>query len=278
MIKPFLKWAGGKSQLLPVILPLIPEKIDTYYEPFVGGGAVLFALQPKNAIVSDKNWRLINCYEVIQSDPEALIQKIQALGESDKETYKTQKALINSKTAWKVPEVDLAAAFIYLNKTCYNGLYRVNKKGEFNTPFGDYKNPTIVDPESIRDTSRYLSTNNIILRHGDFLLYIERTGIAPNDFVYFDPPYAPSSDTSFANYESGGFDDDNHRRLRAACSALTRKGVKWMQSNSDTPFIRELYKGYRMIEVQARRNINCNGSQRGPVGELLIMNYDETKK
>ena len=278
MIKPFLKWAGGKRQLLLVILPLIPKKFNTYYEPFLGGGAVFFAIQPKKAVINDLNEHLINCYRVVRDAPSELMREL-AHYENTQEFYTQIKNAFNkgpmgSDDASKNIH---AAMFLYLNKTGFNGLYRVNSQGDFNIPFGRYKTVSIANAALIYPVSYYLVTNSIAIFSSDFSTALK--GARENDFIYLDPPYDPLPNTrSFTQYQSSGFSEFEQKRLKDVCDTLTQRNAKWLLSNADTPFIRELYREYRMIEVQARRNINCDGSQRGPIGELLIMNYEETKQ
>ena len=273
LVQPFLKWAGGKRQLLPALRPLLPNKISRYFEPFLGGGAVFLDRQPENAIVNDFNAELINCYQVIRDYPEELLQETLKHFNTSEHFYYVREMDRNPDFAQR-PAIERAARLIYLNKTCYNGLFRVNSQGQFNVPFGDYKNPVIADPAIIRALSRYLKTAKIIFRSGDFA---EAVGDAKKgDFVYFDPPYDPISDTaSFTGYSLNGFDRSEQRRLRDLCDTLTTRKVNVIVSNSDTAFIRELYSGkhYTIHTVQARRNINSVSSGRGKIDEVFILNY-----
>jgi DNA adenine methylase len=272
-VRPFLKWAGGKRQLLPAILGKIPAGIRTYFEPFAGGGAVLFALQPPRACINDANAELVNLYRVVQSDPEALIASAKKHRHSETYYYK-QRALDRSEGFSTTPAVNRASRILFLNKTCYNGLFRVNRSGQFNAPFGHYKNPCIVDEAVIRAVSRYFNEAQVTITCEDFAEAV--VGARKGDFVYLDPPYDPVSDTaSFTSYHLNRFGKDEQRRLKALCDDLTRRQCRLLLSNSDTAFIRELYgdkKRYTLTTVAAKRNINSVGSGRGKISELLIEN------
>jgi DNA adenine methylase len=273
LVQPFLKWAGGKRQLLAIIRPLIPAGFRRYYEPFLGGGAVFFDRQPQNAIVNDFNAELINCYSVIRDTPEELLAETVKHFNTSEYFYQVRE-MDRSPAYANLSPVERAARLIYLNKTCYNGLFRVNGQGQFNVPFGDYKNPVIADPAIIRAISRYLNKSNIIFRSQDFAQAVAEA--KRGDFVYFDPPYDPVSDTaSFTGYSLNGFDKKEQGRLKETCDELTRHGVKVLISNSNTPFIRELFSEeiYSLQVVQARRNINSVSSGRGKIDEVLIRNY-----
>jgi DNA adenine methylase len=238
LVQPFLKWAGGKRQLLPDILPLIPKGFNRYFEPFVGGGAVLFALQPQVATINDPNLELINCYQTIKNHPQALIQ-LASTYKNDSDAYYQVRELDRSAAFQSLSSLERAARLLYLNKTCYNGLFRVNRQGQFNVPFGSYKNPIIADPEVIHAISTYLNQADILYLNGDFARAVQQA--TRGDFVYFDPPYDPVSETaSFTSYSLNGFDREQQVRLQQTCDALTERGVKWLLSNSDTPFIRRL--------------------------------------
>ena len=273
LVQPFMKWAGGKRQLLPALRPLIPSSIKCYYEPFLGGGAVFFDQQPKTAVVNDFNAELINCYEVIRDCPEELLEETQKHPNESDHFYRVREMDRNPKYAL-LSQVERAARLIYLNKTCFNGLFRVNSQGQFNVPFGDYKNPAIADPAIIRAISDYLNKAKIIFRSQDFAAAV--IDAKRGDFVYFDPPYDPVSDTaSFTGYSLNGFDRKEQERLKDECDLLTLRGVKVLLSNSDTPFIRELYdtSDYTIQSVQARRAINADPAGRGKTDEVLILNY-----
>ena len=267
--RPFLKWAGGKTQLLPHLIHRIPNSFNRYIEPFIGGGALFFALQPKVALIADCNQELINCYQVVRTDVEALIEELKVY-RYDKEMYYAVRELDRRPDFGELSRVKRAARLIYLNKTCFNGLYRVNSKGYFNVPFGTYTDPTIVDAENLRACSKVLQRT--VIQSGNFeqVLEIAEAG----DFVYFDPPYAPSSGTAdFTSYSKEGFDDAAQEMLLLVCLQLNQRGVKWMVSNSNTTLIQELYRGFKVEPVGASRAINSKASKRGSVIELLIRNF-----
>ena len=267
--RPFLKWAGGKSQLLKQYAPYFPDRgqIHHYYEPFLGSAAVFFRLHPENAFLSDVNRNLVEVYEIVQKNVEQLIGVLGEYTNSEQEFYR-----IRSLVPSELSRIERAARLIYLNKTCYNGLYRENKRGEFNVPFGRYKNPKICDSSRLRMASTALKGVN--LRTADFTKAVASAG--QGDFVYLDPPYAPVNRTSsFTSYNHLGFDEIDQRRLASTFDELSSRGCRVMQSNSNTPLVHELYggKGYRLVEISARRFINSKGDGRGPVTELLVLNY-----
>lgn len=265
--RPFLKMVGGKTFLLPEILPRLPKKIGTYYEPFVGGGAVFFALAWEerfaHAVLSDANKDLIGTYQAVRNSVKQVVAEL-SKHVYEEDYYYTVRAL-DPKT------LDLysrAARFIYLNKTCFNGLYRVNKKGEFNVPFGRYTNPTICDEEGLRSVNKVLSWRTYVQckNFDDAAL-----SACKGDAVYFDPPYVPASQTSnFTAYTAGGFGYKEQEYLRDVAAKLVKKGVHVLLSNSDTPLTRKLYRGFKIESVQAPRRVNSKGGKRGNVGELLI--------
>jgi DNA adenine methylase len=269
---PVVKWVGGKRQLLDEIAPRLPKRITTYCEPFLGGGAVLFSLQPRNAIVNDLNADLMLVYEVIRDDVELLIAALEQ-HENTAEYFYNIRDLDRDKNAYReMSAVERASRIIYLNKTCYNGLFRVNASGEFNSPFGHYKNPNIVNAPVLRAVSKYLTANNIQLLHIDFEEVLQR--VPRGGFVYLDPPYDPVSDTaSFTGYNRGGFGREEQERLKRCCDELAARGVRFLLSNSATSFIKELYTGYTVEIVHAKRAINSDASKRGAVEEVLIRNY-----
>lgn len=267
---PFLKWAGGKSRLLKQYAPYFParDQIRRYYEPFIGSAAVFFHLQPANARLSDVNEKLVEVYRVVQQDVEALIEVLK--GHKNDRDYYYQ---IRGQDPGKLSPVERAARLIFLNKTCYNGLYRENRKGDFNVPFGRYKNPTICDRARLRKAS--LGLQGVELQVADFSCSVAKA--SAGDFVYFDPPYIPLNSTSnFTSYNRFGFGLDDQRRLAETIHQLTGRGCKVMLSNSGVPLVYELYgsRGYRFITIQARRNINSKAERRGAITELLIINYD----
>ena len=267
---PFLKWAGGKRQLLPQYAPYFPlrDTIQRYFEPFIGSAAVFFHLQPPQATLSDRNEKLIEVYRAVQQDVEAVIEALQPHRNEEDYYYAVRAQDPTGLTA-----AERAARLIYLNKTCYNGLYRENSRGEFNVPFGRYKNPKICNKKRLRTAARALE--GVTLGAGDFAEVVATAGVG--DFVYFDPPYAPLSATSsFTSYDKYGFNQADQVRLAETIQMLTGRGCCIMLSNSSAPFIYELYQGngYRIIPITARRSINSKPDKRGPVKELLILNYD----
>lgn len=272
LLSPILKWVGGKRQLLSEIIPLIDESCDNYVEPFIGGGAVLFRLQPKKAIINDYNTELINVYRTVRDDLDglvALLQEHEKYNSSD--YYYEVRALDRTPDFDKMSNLEKAARIIYLNKTCYNGLYRVNSLGQFNSPYGRYKNPNIVNEVVLRAISKYLNRNEISIRSGDYKDVLN--DIEKNSFVYLDPPYMPiSSSSSFTGYTEGGFGYDKQVELKEECDKLNSKGVHFLQSNSDCEEIRELYKDYRIKVVKAKRAINSDAKKRGQINEVLIYN------
>lgn len=269
VLKPILKWVGGKRQLLDDILPLIPQCCSTYVEPFVGGGAVLLSLQPKKAVINDYNAELINVYVCVRDHLEELLEMLERHKElnSAGHFYKV-RALDREPGFEDLPPVERAARIIYLNKTCYNGLYRVNSAGQFNSPYGKYKNPAIVNEPVVRAMSTYLNGGVKILC-GDYGQALK--GLRKGAFVYLDPPYMPiSSSSSFTGYTEGGFGYDEQVRLKEECDKLASKGIHFMQSNSDCPEIRALYSDYEILTVKAKRAINSRGNRRGEINEVLI--------
>jgi DNA adenine methylase len=266
-LKPFVKWAGGKRQLLDHIVANLPKEYDRYFEPFLGGGAVLLHLQPTEAIVSDVNPELINAFEVIKDQPDALMKKISKMKNDEEFFYKVRK----QKPA-KLKPVDRAARFIYLNKTCFNGLYRENSRGEFNVPFAFHKNPTIAEPENIQNLHEYLTTQKVKLVSADYrqILLEAKAG----DFVYIDSPYFPLKKGSFTKYAKNDFTLKDHQDLAEVYKALCDRGCKVLMSNSNTKFIKDLYKDFTIIPVPARRSINSKGNGRAKdLIEVLIKNY-----
>lgn len=276
-IKPLLKWAGGKRQLLSYILPKIPSDYNCYLEPFIGGASVLMAISPKKAIVNDLNFDLINTYLAVRDYPEELIQILKEHKiNHNEEYYYYVRAFDRELNYKKLTSVEKAARLIYLNHTCYNGLYRVNNDGFYNTPIGKYKNPKILDEINIKNVSRYFKENDIRFMCTDYLdmLKLARKG----DFVYLDPPYDPISESaSFTKYTKNGFDKEDQIKLKEECDRLDKIGVYFLQSNSDTEFIRELYKDYYIETIEASRNINSIGNKRKKVNEVLISNYKRSE-
>ena len=280
LAQPFLKWAGGKRQLLPVIKEFQPTKYTQYYEPFVGAGAVLFFMQPKKSTINDTNSELINCYQVIKDQPQELLAQIQHHKEQNSQEYYYKLREQDRKDDFKnLSLVQRAARIIYLNKTCFNGLFRVNSRGQFNVPYGKYSNPVIADPAVIRAVSEYLNRANVRIKCGDFEKAINTA--RKGAFIYFDPPYHPLSDTSsFTGYSINGFGEEEQIRLKQVCDKLSDRGCQVLASNSASPFIKELYDDprYEIIDVLATRAINAVGSKRGKINELLIHNRYEREK
>ena len=268
-VRPVLKWAGGKRQLLPELLARLPQSFNGYHEPFVGGGAVFFELVAQGRIatayLSDANPSLIDVYLGLRDGVDDVIAALRQ-HRYERDYYYQMRALRPADLS--LPQ--RAARIIYLNKTCYNGLYRENRRGEFNVPFGRYKNPTICDEPNLRAAAAVLRGVDIARRPFDSVLDYAKEG----DFVYFDPPYHPVSATAnFTSYDRDGFGPDDQRRLRDVVAKLREHGVAAMVSNSDTPFIRELYDGFRIDQVQAARAVNSQANGRGKVAELIIRNY-----
>ena len=269
---PVVKWVGGKRQLLPQILPLIPKRMSAYCEPFLGGGAVLFALQPRRALVNDLNQDLITVYRVIKENADALIEHLSRHENTPEYFYRIRDLDRDREAYAALSDVEKASRLLYLNKTCYNGLFRVNASGAFNSPYGHYRRPNIVNEQTIRGVSRYFNSCDITFFSGDFAAVLDR--VPRGGFVYLDPPYDPVSDTaSFTGYNRGGFGREEQVRLKACCDALTARGVRFLLSNSATPFIRELYSSYHVSIVQARRAVNAVASRRGAIEEVLVRNY-----
>ena len=271
-ISPILKWVGGKRQLLPSIVPRIPKSYSTYVEPFLGGGALLFATQPKVALVNDVNEELINVYQVVKDDVEELVSLLKTYDSSSETFYRIRGLDRDVEKYASLSDVERAARIIYLNKTCFNGLFRVNRKGQFNVPFGKYKKPNIVNESVLRGVSKYFNSVDITFISKDYLSVLE--SIPSDSFVYLDPPYDPVSETAnFTGYAKGGFRRDEQVKLRDACVALDDMGIKFMLSNSATVFIKELYADFEINIVGANRAVNSNGSKRGKVEEVIIRNY-----
>ena len=275
--KPFVKWAGGKRQLLPELRKRVPAKFGTYFEPFVGGGALFFDLAPERAVLVDANQRLIRAYRGVRDSVEHVIATLKAYALHHSEDY--YYSVRDHRPDQAVEDAYVATWFIYLNKTGFNGLYRVNRKNEFNVPFGKYKNPAICDEENLRACSLalrgaghgYVSDQHVELFHGDFKTFEPRA--VAGDFVYFDPPYAPLTATSnFTSYTAGGFSAKDQEDLRDLALRLKEGGVHVLISNSSAEVIEKLYldKGFEIESVQARRNINSKASKRGAIEEFLI--------
>lgn len=266
--RPFVKAVGGKTSSLPFLLEHAPKKIRTYFEPMVGGGALFFALAGegrfRSAWLNDANAELMRAYKAVQAHVEPLIWTLGAM-KNTKSFFLAERAEDPSI----LPLVERAARFVYLNKTAFNGLYRVNSKGKFNTPFGYYPKPRICDPDNLRACSE-------VLQHVDLTstMGYERclVGAGPEDFIYLDPPYLPvSKSANFTSFTPGGWKFSDHEQLAAVFAGLARRGVPVMLSNADVPLAWELYAGYQVERTRVRRNVSCKGEGRGPVGEILVV-------
>lgn len=273
LVAPVVKWVGGKRQLLDALTPLFPKHFASYCEPFLGGGAVLFKLQPNTAYVNDINSELIQMYEVIRDSVDELISALSEHPNEEKHFYSVRDWDRNKEQYEKLSKVQKAARIIYLNKTCYNGLFRVNNAGEFNTPFGHYKNPIIVNAPTLKAVSTYFQEAHITFSNTDYSEVLAK--VPKGTFVYLDPPYDPVSDTAnFTGYTKFGFDRSEQIRLKQHCDELDRRGINFMLSNSATKFIMEEYSAYNITIVKANRAINSNATKRGQVEEVVVRNYE----
>lgn len=279
--QPFIKWVGGKRGLLSQILPLIPKNFNNYFEPFLGGGALFFELyslghlKNKNIYLFDINSELINAYNMVKNNPTLLINELEVFKEKhSKEFYYEVRAWDREDDYLDIDKLLRATRFIYLNKTCFNGLYRVNKKNQHNVPIGNYKNPNICDAEVIYNASDALQNATIMsTSYKDVLKYASK-----DDFVYFDPPYYPLTETSsFTSYSEFDFLENEQFELFELFDTLSEKDIKVLHSNSDTKFIKDLYSKYEIKEIQANRFINSKSSDRGKINESLIINYIDKK-
>ena len=274
-MKPFTKWVGGKRQLLKPILELIPNNYNHYYELFIGGGAVLFELAPNQASINDRNAELVLAYNVVKNNVEELIVELKkhALNNS-KDYYLDIRSMDRDDRLNGLTDVERAARLLYMLRVCFNGLYRVNSKNQFNVPYGSYKNPKIVDEDNLREVSAYLNKHNVTITNLDF--EEASKNITKGDLVYLDPPYAPLSKTeSFTSYTADGFSSNDQVRLRDLFIELTNRGAYVILSNSSANLVYELYQPYakQIIEVDATRMINSKASNRGAVKEVLITNF-----
>tara|TARA_Y100000768_G_C23985251_1_gene688417 strand:+ start:833 stop:1678 length:846 start_codon:yes stop_codon:yes gene_type:complete len=274
MTKPFIKWAGGKYRLADKFIPLLPLKFNNtesqYFEPMIGSGGFFFKYLPQKAYLSDINYNLVNTYNVIKNDVENLIVNLKIHEfQHDKKYFYKMRDKFNKLIKNNEDLTDIAALFIYLNRTCFNGLYRENSKGEFNVPIGKYKNPTICNEKNLRSVNKLLK-NIEIKCHG-------YDDIKPNkgDFVYFDPPYIPLEKTSFTKYSSDDFFEKDHRLLMNFCRKLDQNGVYFMISNSNTSLTKEIYSNFNIKEIQVMRTIAGSHSKRGIAKELVITNYSD---
>jgi DNA adenine methylase len=276
LLQPFLKWAGGKRQILPVLREYLPKSFKNYHEPFVGAGAVLFDIQPSKAAINDINFELINCYQVIKDSVEELIEKL-CVHINEKDYYYSVRDLDRKEEFKSLSPIERASRILFLNKTCYNGLFRVNSDGQFNVPFGKYKNPKIVNEIVLRAVNNYLNNNSVSIMNVDFEEAVK--GAKKGDLIYFDPPYDPLSDTSsFTGYNLHGFRKEDQVRLRDLFVKLSDKGCFVALSNSSTQFIRDLYKDFKIVTVEANRAINSVASGRGKIEEVLVLNYEQLDK
>jgi DNA adenine methylase len=276
MSRPFVKWVGGKARLLGQISEYYPHEFGTFYEPFVGGGAMYFSLNPDKAHINDLNKTLAGVYINIKSDVEKLINELADLQsfywsledlDKKKQLFLEKRSLFN-----ELPSVDFekAVLFIFLNKTCFNGMYRENSKGSFNVPFGKHDKPTICDEANLRRIATTLGNTKITSTSYEIAVENAKAG----DFIYFDPPYHPLNPTSsFTSYQAGGFSAQDQEKLRDKFRELSDRGCKVMLSNSDSPLINELYKDFNIHKIFAARSINSVGSKRGKIAEVLVTNY-----
>ena len=274
-LQPFTKWTGGKRQLLPVIRELIPKTYNRYFEPFVGGGALFFDLAPKDAVINDFNAELINCYQQIKDNPQELIEILKVHQEyNSKEYYLDLRSADRDERIDMMSEVQRAARILYMLRVNFNGLYRVNSKNQFNVPYGRYKNPKIVDEELISAISVYINNNQLEIKVGDFEKAI--VDVRTGDFVYFDPPYIPLSETSaFTSYTHEGFSFADQVRLRDAFKRLSDTGAYVMLSNSSSALVEELYKDFNIHYVEATRTNGAKSSSRGKISEIIVTNYEK---
>ena len=276
--KPFVKWAGGKRQILDKLKKYIPDEYNTYYEPFIGGGALLFELSPRSAVINDSNAELINVYQVLCNEEKfkkmCKILNSHETKHSEEYYYEIRNKDRNKSTYNKLSDYTRAARTIYLNKACFNGLYRVNSKGEFNVPFGKKTKVNTYEGNNLITVSNYLTMNDIKILNVDFEEAVATA--KKGDFVYFDPPY-DSDKAIFNSYTEEGFNKDDQRRLASVYKELDKKGVYVMLSNHNTVLIKELYKDYNIHIIEAKRNINSNAEKRGKVEEVIITNYTNNR-
>lgn len=269
--KPFVKWVGGKRRSVPILLSYVPDVIDTYVEPFVGGGAMLFATRFKKAIINDSNEELICAYKAVRDDLEEL-KRILKTFRYDKEMFTEIRAWDRDKEFLKRPVVERGARLIYLIKTGFNGLYRVNRRNYFNVPFGRLSNPNICDEPVLEACHRFLNEKEVEILCTD---YSRLKNVIPDDaFVYLDPPYAPLNKTSsFTSYQLAVWTDRDQERLCDFCVALDKRGIRFMESNSTAPVCFDLYKRFNINTLDAKRVINSVGTKRGAIKELVITNF-----
>jgi DNA adenine methylase len=267
--RPFLKWVGGKSRMISELTSRMPKNFGSYYEPFCGGAALFFTVCPEGATLCDANEELILTYRVVRDQVEGLIESLKNHKNNRRYFYKVRE-FDRRGDFWTFPEIERASRYIFLNKTCFNGLCRVNSDGQFNVPFGMYKNPKILDEENLRACSAALQSTD--LRVGSFQDTLNNC--KQKDFVYFDPPYIPLSVTSsFVSYSADGFDYEMQVALREKCVELDKKGVMFMLTNSDTELTRDLYKNFKTESVASPRSISADGSKRKPARDVVVTNY-----
>jgi len=258
--RPFLKWVGGKRSILPELTKRMPERYGAYREAFVGGGALFFALKPPRTYLSDINFHLILTYRAVRDDVDNLISHLEKHEESHSREYFTNA---RNRLSAEPDTTKIAALLIYLNKTCFNGLYRVNKAGKFNVPIGSYRDPGIYEEEVLRNDSNLLQGVEL------FQHPFHQIPVVTEDFYYFDPPYHKA----YSQYDGTGFGDPEHKRLAQFCHEINSAGAYFMLSNSDTPFVRSLYRRFHIEKVAATRSVSCKADQRGKENELIIRNY-----
>ncbi len=274
--KPFVKWVGGKARLVPQLKDFFPESYLEYYEPFLGGGALFFSINPKKSYINDMNGVLINAYRNIRDNPDRVILELKEIEhayhsldslEEKKHLYLQKRQEFNSLAS---DDFEKTILLIFINKTCFNGMYRENSKGQFNIPFGQHVKPTICDEKNLRNVSNELQ--KAIISSSSYEKCIENA--KKGDFIYFDPPYAPMNTTSsFTTYQAGGFTTEDQIKLRDNFKKMSDRGCKVMLSNSDTELINDLYKEFIIHKVYAARSINATGSKRGKISEVLVTNY-----
>lgn len=264
MAEPIVKWIGGKGRLLPELVSRLPGRFKTYHEPFIGGGALFFAIRPRFAYLADANPELVNLYQCIKREPGALMDRLAGMGTDETEYYRLRGQDRDPGFA-DLSAVERAARFIYLNKCCFNGLYRVNRQGHFNAAWGKRRNPQLFDAGNVMSVQAALEGVRLTVADFGQVLHLAR----PGDFVYFDPPY----DDSFTGYTSGSFSRQDQHRLWQLCVKLHRLGASWMLSNADTPFIRQLFRAFRVESVLAPRSVAASGAARAPAREVIVRNY-----
>jgi DNA adenine methylase len=270
-LKPFLRWAGGKQKLLPFITKFIPKDFDCYYEPFHGGGALLLHMKPQKFIGNDLNDEIINVYNAIRYNVKGLLKVLKQF-KNKKEDFYIVRSIDRSSDYNLLNSIDKAARILYLNKTCFNGLFRVNSRKQFNVSYGDRQNIDMVSADNLGAVSQFFNRSQGKIVSSDFSCVMKL--VQKNDFVYLDPPYDALNGTSFTAYTEFGFDKSDQQRLKGSCDRLNQIGRRFLLSNSDTPFVRELYKNYKIETISVRRNIAAKAESRHVVGELLIRNFE----